>query len=616
MAFQQFKANPGLMCVNHKKYPSEVGYLIKSGILGVRNPNASLADVPTALCIDGQEHPIVRINIARSSVCDAGEALGSDVKLSEWIAHLHMLLESEPDMQLGPPTVVQGEEICPLCLEQMPPLTFRGLERSRLMCCGVAICGSCLPVMRRHEVSSGHECLLCDGSLPTSIEIGARLTVQHAEKGEAWAQFNLGTRYLDGHGVPKDKVKARYWLQQAAEQDHVIAQGNLGTILLMAGANDEAAIWLQRAADNRDPVGISGLARLYSPHISHEQEVASSIKQSAKHAVQLWQLAADSGWKEAQRELGFCYDCGLGVPRDEVKGECWLTQAAAQGDAQAQHQLGGMCLRMARLAAAYFWIAKAAEKREDARDLLSQMKDSINARCGSCGKKLAASSSLCPQCKAVRYCNKECQKQHWKSGHKKDCEDTAEAARAIEAGGAKIEADASLMKACNNPTVGDVEQAFSKNHALTLSNVRSRVHARRAREARAVSSEGAAAEDGLPPSDSTEGAQAASDWMVPSQWGKGGPSRASKKKKKGKGKGKKPAEVEASFESLKYQEKDCKICFDELQEGHAVLLKCGHAFCGECVEEWTQTKYELKQPTACPSCRTVYAKKEIRKITH
>jgi hypothetical protein len=44
--------------------------------------------------------------------------------------------------------------------------------------------------------------------------------------------------------------------------------------------------------------------------------------------------------------------------------------------------------------------------------------------CGSCGKEVAQGSrnNICGGCKSVRYCGKDCQKAHWKSGgHKALC---------------------------------------------------------------------------------------------------------------------------------------------------------------------------------------------------
>ena len=47
---------------------------------------------------------------------------------------------------------------------------------------------------------------------------------QAAERGNAIAQFNLGTTYSRGKGVAQDDEQAVFWYQKAAEQGHVDAQ--------------------------------------------------------------------------------------------------------------------------------------------------------------------------------------------------------------------------------------------------------------------------------------------------------------------------------------------------------------------------------------------------------
>ena len=49
-----------------------------------------------------------------------------------------------------------------------------------------------------------------------------------AEKGDADAQFVLGTMYAAGLGVAKDEVEAVKWYRKAADQGHADAQFNLG----------------------------------------------------------------------------------------------------------------------------------------------------------------------------------------------------------------------------------------------------------------------------------------------------------------------------------------------------------------------------------------------------
>ncbi len=49
-----------------------------------------------------------------------------------------------------------------------------------------------------------------------------------AEQGDVRAQYNLGSRYATGDGVPEDAVEAVRWFRLAAEQGDAGAQYNLG----------------------------------------------------------------------------------------------------------------------------------------------------------------------------------------------------------------------------------------------------------------------------------------------------------------------------------------------------------------------------------------------------
>jgi len=49
-----------------------------------------------------------------------------------------------------------------------------------------------------------------------------------ADQGDADAQWDMGYRYHNGQGVPKDDAQAVRWFQRAADQGHVNAQSTLG----------------------------------------------------------------------------------------------------------------------------------------------------------------------------------------------------------------------------------------------------------------------------------------------------------------------------------------------------------------------------------------------------
>ena len=53
---------------------------------------------------------------------------------------------------------------------------------------------------------------------------------QKANQGNVEAQFNLGTIYYQGNGIPQDYEKALHWYLKAAAQGHPHAQLGLGTL--------------------------------------------------------------------------------------------------------------------------------------------------------------------------------------------------------------------------------------------------------------------------------------------------------------------------------------------------------------------------------------------------
>ncbi len=49
-----------------------------------------------------------------------------------------------------------------------------------------------------------------------------------AEKGDADAQFSLGSAYQMGEGVPQNDMRGVYWIKKSANQGNLDAQFNLG----------------------------------------------------------------------------------------------------------------------------------------------------------------------------------------------------------------------------------------------------------------------------------------------------------------------------------------------------------------------------------------------------
>jgi tetratricopeptide (TPR) repeat protein len=132
-----------------------------------------------------------------------------------------------------------------------------------------------------------------DEALGTWLEV--------AERGDAVAQFSLGTLYDQGRGVEKDDAEATRWFRRAAEQGHPAAQHNLG----------------------------------------NAYKHGRGVSPSDTEAVLWWRRAADQGMAGAQFNLGTAYLQGQGVASDEAEALAWYRRAAEGGHPVARRLVAG-----------------------------------------------------------------------------------------------------------------------------------------------------------------------------------------------------------------------------------------------------------------------------------
>lgn len=158
-----------------------------------------------------------------------------------------------------------------------------------------------------------------------------------AEKGHVRAQSYLGWMYEAGLGVAIDHREAARWYQLAAEQGDTYSQANLGDLyekgLGVARDDKLAALWFGKSAEAGDPQGQMHLATMYRDGLG----VARNYKEAEK-----WlSMAADQGSAWALKNLGLIYAHGSdGIPVDQVKAAELFRRAAVQDDADAQYDLG------------------------------------------------------------------------------------------------------------------------------------------------------------------------------------------------------------------------------------------------------------------------------------
>mgnify|MGYP001552088159 CR=1 FL=1 len=94
-------------------------------------------------------------------------------------------------------------------------------------------------------------------------------------------------------------------------------------------------------------------------------------------ALALWLPLAEQGDRYAQSNLGFMYEYGQGVARDEQQAAHWYRQSAGNGLAAAQFNLAlmyadGRGIRQDPLRAAYWFLQAAEQDLADAQYLLAE----------------------------------------------------------------------------------------------------------------------------------------------------------------------------------------------------------------------------------------------------
>lgn len=187
-----------------------------------------------------------------------------------------------------------------------------------------------------------------------------------ARLGHVAAQRNLGFAYFRGLGVARDPVQAEYWLRRAADQGDDIADYRLGEMLAPRDPAEAARRYTRAALRGYGPAQreLGDLYRL-GRGVRQDQALAESWLRKASagddvearfllavvlrgedrrnpncgEAGQLMQEAAERGFVQAQRELGFMVLNGWCVPWNAKKGVSWLRGAAERNDDIAQYLL-------------------------------------------------------------------------------------------------------------------------------------------------------------------------------------------------------------------------------------------------------------------------------------
>jgi localization factor PodJL len=191
-----------------------------------------------------------------------------------------------------------------------------------------------LPLQQR-EVRNAPVNPVPDGR--TKAPAGADRVIQMANAGNPVALTILGLRALDGTGgTVVNLPEAVKFLTQAAEKGQAVAQYRLGTLYErgqgVAADPARAAHWYQLAANQGNRKAMHNLAVSYASGAAGKKNMAEAARWFAK--------AAALGLSDSQFNLAVLYERGDGVPQSLLDAYKWYSIAAAQGDAESKTRIG------------------------------------------------------------------------------------------------------------------------------------------------------------------------------------------------------------------------------------------------------------------------------------
>ncbi|MDY2985664.1 MAG: serine/threonine-protein kinase [Synergistes jonesii] len=199
-----------------------------------------------------------------------------------------------------------------------------------------------------------------------------------AAGGDMEAQYELGTMFQQGKGVPQDTAAAAEWFRKSAEQGYSPAQNDLGTLYVQGRGvpqdYKEGVKWLTKAADQGNAYAQSNLGWLY--------DNGQGVTEDKNKAFNLYKKAANQGHANAQQNLAYMYEFGLGGTQKNLsKAAEYYEKAAKQGVTNAQYVIGtyyetGTGVQKDRAKAIYWYKEAAAQGDIDAVNKLKSMQNS------------------------------------------------------------------------------------------------------------------------------------------------------------------------------------------------------------------------------------------------
>lgn len=152
-----------------------------------------------------------------------------------------------------------------------------------------------------------------------------------AVAGDPIAAYEIGSRYLEGRGVPVNQAEAMNWFERAMKKGSAPAAYRIGGMHEkghgVSRNPQEAKRNYLIAAEAGHIKAMHNLAVLYSEGVDGSPDYKTSAR--------WFRMAAERGVADSQYNLAVLYARGLGVDPNLTESYRWFALAAAQGDQEA-----------------------------------------------------------------------------------------------------------------------------------------------------------------------------------------------------------------------------------------------------------------------------------------
>jgi TPR repeat protein len=175
-----------------------------------------------------------------------------------------------------------------------------------------------------------------------------------ADEGYVSAYEYLGMFYKHGTGVQLDFPEAEKWYRKGAEAGDPVAQNDLAVLYMEGGVGvprnkSEAERWAKLAAQQNFAPAFNTLNAIKSVDKAQRREPAQDLFDQGTRlygagnkaaAARPFLAAAQAGNSQAQLQIGWHYEYGVGVQQSPAEAAQWYRRSAEQGNSTAMKNLG------------------------------------------------------------------------------------------------------------------------------------------------------------------------------------------------------------------------------------------------------------------------------------